>query len=86
MLGKISLYDGYHSTVCLNNDGGAYARLRWPVLPGPACLKYRLGMALSDTGDGAFTHHNAIVFDKFVHGLGKGLVSTEVGDYALQRA
>ena len=43
-------------------------------------------MALSDTGDGAFTHHNTLVLDDFVHGLGKGLVSTEVGDYALERA
>ena len=40
-------------------------------------------MTPGDARYGAFTQYNAIVLNEFVHGLGKGLVSTEVGDYAL---
>jgi len=76
-------HDGYHATVCFDNDGGTGARPRWPALRWRCALKYRFGMTLGDAGDGAFTQHNAIVLDDFVHRLGKGLISTEVGDYAL---
>jgi hypothetical protein len=40
-------------------------------------------VALCNAGYGAFTQHNAIVFNNLVHGLRKGLVSTKVRDYAL---
>ena len=59
-----------------------------PACVGQLCagaggLKYLSGMALGNAGYGAFTQHNAIVLNEFVHCLGKGLVSTEVADYAL---
>ena len=79
----IRLHDGHHAPVCLHNDCGAGARLCGPALGWRGRLKYLFGMALGDAGNGAFTEHDAIVLNEFVHGLGKGLVSTEVGDYAL---
>ena len=82
-LGLICLYNGYHAAVCFNNDSGANARLCGPLLRWWGGLKYRLGMALGDTGDRAFTQHNAIVLFEFVRSLGKGLVSAKVSDYAL---
>jgi hypothetical protein len=42
-----------------------------------------LGMSLRNADNGALIQNNTIVFSEFVHSLAKGLVSTEVGDYAL---
>ena len=42
-------------------------------------------MTLCNAGNGAFTQHYAIVFNELVHGLREGLVSTKIGDHALQR-
>lgn len=82
----INVHDGHHATVCLDNDRGAGALLCGPALRWRGCLKYPFGMALGNAGYGAFTQHNAVVLNEFVHGLGKGLVSTKVGYRALQRA
>ena len=82
-LGRINLYDGYHASVCLDDNCGAGARLCGPTPRWRGCLKYLSGMTLGDARYSAFTQYNAIVLNEFVHGLGKGLVSTEVGDYAL---
>ena len=82
-LGLINVYDGHHATVCLDNDRSANASLCRPALRWRGCLKDPFGMALGDAGNGAFTQHNAVVLNEFVHGLGKGLVSAKVGYCAL---
>ena len=74
-LGRINLYDGYHATVCLDDNHGAGARLCGPTLRWRGRLKYLSGMALGDARYRAFTQCNAIVLNEFVHCLGKGLVS-----------
>jgi hypothetical protein len=71
-LDLICLYDGYHATVRLNDDGGARARLCGLSLRWRGLLEYRSGMALGDAGNGTFAEHNAIVFNELVHGSGKG--------------
>ena len=81
----INLHNGHHATVYLNNDRRFGARLCGPILGWRGCLAYCLGMALCNAGNGAFTQHNAIVLNELVHRLREGLVSTKVGDYALQR-
>jgi hypothetical protein len=42
-------------------------------------------MSFGDAGNGAFTQHDTVVFDHFIHGLRKGLVGNEIGHYALER-
>lgn len=81
----ISLDNRHHATVYLNNDSRFGAPFYGPLPGWRCCLKYPFGMALCNAGNGAFTQHHTIVLNDFVHGLRKGLVSTKVGDYALQR-
>ena len=82
----INLDNRHQATVCLDNDGRFGAPLCGPTLGRRGCLKYPFGMTLCNAGYSAFAQHNPIVLNDLVHGLRKGLVSSEVGDYALQRA
>ena len=85
-LGWVNVDDGHHAAVCLNNDCSADARLCRPALRWWGCLKYSFGMTFGDPRYGAFTQHNPVVLNEFVHGLGEGLVCTKVGYCALQRS
>lgn len=82
----INVHDGHHAAVCLDDDRSAGALMRGPALPWRGCFKYPFGMALGDAGNGAFAQNHPVVLNEFVHGLGKGLIGTEVGDHALERA
>ena len=80
---QIGLHDGHHATVCFDNDHRTGARFGGPALRCWGGLEYLFGMSLGNAGNGAFTHHDTVVFHDFVHGLCEGLVSAEVGHYAL---
>src|SRR3989304_5409122 len=84
--GGIGFYYGHHSSVHFGDYYGAAARLRGPALVYLGRLEYVFGVSLGNAANGALAQDDAVVFNQFVHHLGKGQVSSKVGDCALQRA
>ena len=84
-LGGVRVHDRDHAAIDLGNDPlrSGYIGPRFLQRVG---LEHGSGVRESDASNDAFAEQDAIVFDEFVHGSGKGDVGGQVGHRPLQRA